>query len=60
MPRLSDASLMLFAQDLTKIALENKIIPNEFNDDVATTPEERAECVSLYYKTLLKTLNPEE
>lgn len=60
MPKLNDSNLMIFAQDLTKIALENKLIPNELNGDIATTPEEVAECVSLYYKTLLKNLNPDE
>lgn len=60
MPKLSDASLMHFAQDLTKIALEHDLIPDRIKDDFEKTTEGKAKCVASYYKTLLATLNPEE
>ena len=60
MTKLSDSSLMTFARELTKIALENNLIPKEINNEIATTSEEMATCVSNYYKTLLKALNPDE
>lgn len=60
MPKMTDNALMNFAQDLTKIALENNRIPNELNNSYVNSPEGMAECVAIYYKTLLKKLNPEE
>ncbi len=60
MVKMSDNGLMTFAKELTKIALENNLIPKEINNEIATTSEEMAMCVSNYYKTLLATLNPEE
>ncbi len=60
MPKMVDIELMTFAQDLTKIALEHNLIPNDLNNSYVDTPEGMAECVANYYKTLLKKLNPEE
>lgn len=60
MPKMTDGDLKLFARELTKIALENNLIPKVIDDDVVNTSEDMAKCVSNFYKTLLDTLNPEE
>lgn len=60
MVKLNDSSLIHFAQDLTKIALEHGFIPNMIDDDYMDSSEGKAKCVSTFYKTLLDTLNSEE
>lgn len=60
MPKLTETDLMIFAQNLTKIALENGFIPSKINGAHAVSSDEKAKCVSEFYKTLLDTLNPEE
>lgn len=60
MPQLTEAGLKNLAQDLTKIALEHNLISYKLNGDYVDSPEEKAKCVANYYKTLLKTLNPEK
>lgn len=56
MLKLNDANLINLAADLTKLAIENKMVLYRGTDSV----EEVAEKVSTFYKTLLKTLNPDE
>lgn len=58
MPKLTDSDLMIFAQNLTKIALENGFIPSKINGTHAASSDEKAKSVSEFYKTLLDTLNP--